>query len=202
VLNIERGLKLWQDLSPYMQALQRFATAKTNWLQLPQHQQAPEPVTAAFEEAHRLKGVAANLGLLGLERSALAVEVAARSTPAGDVGTAWAGLRQAVSTAVAAVQQLDARPVAASADSPSTLSSEELAGLHRHLAQLREAFKRGECLDKLVTQVCQQVQTLLPASEVTALNQAIDDFDFDAAATCVERMAQGLPQPERLDAAL
>ncbi len=201
IVDVPRGMKLWQAWRPYLQALQRFAAEQAGWLRDDAHR-APPPHDEAFRQAHRLKGSAANLGLAGIEQAAGAIEQAARHTPPTDLAPAWHALREALASGQ---QEIDRLSRAASQPGDLAAASGpglDLPTLQRRLQQLQDAFRRGECLDKMLEQVCQNGHPHLTPGDIAHLMDAVESFDFDAAAETVARMAASLPQPENPDAPL
>ncbi|TAK92252.1 MAG: response regulator, partial [Aquabacterium sp.] len=204
IIDTQRGLRRWQDWAPYAKALQRFAHEQADWLAEQAQQTIPQGHTA-FKEAHRIKGVAATLGLPQVEQLAAQLETLARQDASADMSPPWQALLSALNTAVAEITQLSMQ-LSAQQASPSSASQAqplmEQATLHRKLQQLQTAFRRGECLDKVLEEVRLAAPAYLGPHEVHALMEAVDLFDFDAAAACAERMANSLANMESNDAAL
>ncbi len=200
IIDLPRGLRLWQAWPAYLQALQRFASERGGWLAT--QRAAPVPHgEQAFNEAHRLKGAAGNLGLVQIEQAALQVETLARQ-PAGE---ALSGPWQALLNSLDAATQEIARMAAQSPDQDSARPPAvemDVATLHRKLDQLKAAFLRGECLDDLLARVHQACTPYADAAKLSALMEAVDVFDFDTAARCTQDIADGLLQLETPDAPL
>ncbi|MGQ0596648.1 MHYT domain-containing protein [Aquabacterium sp.] len=200
IVDLQRGLKLWQDWPPYLQALQRFASEQANWLA----GQRPGPVPsgeAAFSEAHRIKGVAANLGLVQIEQAALRVEALVRQEPGADLSATWQALLSSLDAATQEITRLAAHaPGKDSTRVPGPTM--DLATLYRKLDQLRAAFLRGECLDELLAQVHEACTPYANATELNALMDAVEVFDFDAAAQRAHSIAEGLLHMESQHAPL
>jgi len=200
IVDLQRGIKLWQAWPPYLQALQRFASEQANWLA----GQRPGPVPsaeAAFSEAHRIKGVAANLGLVQIEQAALRVEALVRQEPGTDLSATWQALLSSLDAATQEITRLAAHaPGKDSTRVPGPTM--DLATLYRKLDQLRAAFLRGECLDELLAQVHEACTPYANATELNALMDAVEVFDFDAAAQRAHSIAEGLLHMESQHAPL
>ena len=194
ILDLHRSIKLWQTWPPYLQALQRFAHEQAGWLAA--QRQAPLPGhEAAFSEAHRIKGAAGNLGLVQIEQAALRVEALVRQEPGADLAATWQALLNSLDAATQEIARLAAH--APGPDTPRQPVVEmDLATLYRKLDQLKAAFLRGECLDELLAQVHQACTPYANATELRALMDAVEVFDFDAAARRTQVIAEGLLQLE------
>ncbi|HET6786782.1 MAG TPA: Hpt domain-containing protein, partial [Aquabacterium sp.] len=204
LIDTQQAHQRWGDVEAYQQSLHRFAQDNRSWLTEPHQHLAPTADPAsAFATAHRLKGAAANLALLAVERAARQVEgllspqpdAATASAPLEALEAAWLDLRCAMQDTLAAIASMLPAPpptrVEPSAPPPTT--TDELSTWQHQAARLRSAFLRGERLDGLLQQFCQTIGPRVPALQLQALEQAVDDFDFEAAAASLDRLIQSLP---------
>ncbi len=184
LIDAEQGLQRWGDARAWAQSLSQFAQAKKIWLSEQQPDRPPEADPAA-NAGHRLKGVAANLGLPALQAAGDQLERQARSEAAPAWHPAWVTLLRVLSeTLQAANQQVDSnladsRPADSRAQAPHTVADRAL--LHSALERLTAACARGERLDDVINELPQLAAGLVPEADITRLLQSIDDFDFDAA---------------------
>ena len=124
--------------------------------------------------AHKLKGVAANLGAEGVEQDAARLEHWASQPGSGRVADLYPPLRaglQALSQRILEQLQGWAEPVC-----PSTMSQAEL--LQKLLGEL-QAFD-GDALDSW-SQLAQRLRGRLPDAEIARLDGLVLGFDFPSA---------------------
>ncbi|NWK80110.1 PAS domain S-box protein [Aquitalea sp. LB_tupeE] len=121
------------------------------------------------QQAHRLRGLAANLGLAQLQQQLAGVEQAAACSPAQAeaIDTIMAGLAAALPASGTAL----VTEVADSTAAP--LPAAARPWLQRVMAACGQASLDDEAMQALAA--------LLPAASLHALQAALDDFDFDAA---------------------
>jgi PAS domain S-box-containing protein len=217
LLDARAGRQRWGDDQAWAQALSQFCRHKRDWLREAhaQHpdQGPPEPPEALLL-GHRFKGVAANLGMGRLARAAGQLEQAARDAqgmaqPDIPLGV-WEGLRQAVVDTLEAAQaellalstQVPGAGVGAGGHVGSpAVGLDAIAGLDdaqwRHtLQQLARALRGGEHPEGAWRALMRQGPSRFGNAPWAGLNQAIDDFDFDAAAAGVEALLASLgPAP-------
>ncbi|MGE5452134.1 MAG: MHYT domain-containing protein [Acidobacteriota bacterium] len=207
LIDLQQAHRRWGDITAYQQSLRQFAQDHQTWLKAPQAQTLPTDPTAVFASVHRLKGAAANLALVAVEKAAQQVESA---WPPGGVAlaqlpAAWAQLQRAMHDTLAAMaplmQAADSDASARQTVAPTTEGDDEHDWLD-HATRLRDAFSRGERLDSLLHQFCRTIGAQVPASQLQALEHAIDEFDFEAAAACLDRVIQSLPHTGDIHAAL
>ena len=128
--------------------------------------------------AHSLKGVAANIGAMTLAELAAEVERCYRQQQ--DASTALAALEPALATQIEAIHQALGRdqPERLAADAGTGVDPQQLAALCQQLAELLAASD-GDALE-----LWQQQQPLFAAlgtATVKAIEQALANYDFDAA---------------------
>ncbi len=133
--------------------------------------------------AHRWRGVAANLQLEPLTHALQALEAAAQKGDSAHAESACSAVAQAwaaVQAASLAASPSSPSPGAAAAATPAALLS-PLAALPAHyaplLAQALDALAQGEVPDTELATLAQ----VLPPSLCTAVEQAVDAFDFTRA---------------------
>ncbi|MFW9617451.1 MHYT domain-containing protein [Aquabacterium sp.] len=194
-LDMPQGLARWGDAQAYHRALQQFSQQQQAWLLAPEQVEPPVPLDALIAQAHRLKGAASNLGLIGLSQHAAVLERFTPDTPAALRTQAWANLREAIEatlTALAAVTSpLPPDAATTQAASPGPSAAQRQAWVTQ-AEQLRQGFVRGECLEPLFTQFCLAVQPHVSGAVLNTLVQANDDFDFDAAAQALVSLQDAL----------
>ncbi|WP_034619844.1 PAS domain S-box protein [Chitinibacter tainanensis] len=128
--------------------------------------------------AHRLRGVAANLGLTAMTQWAQQIE-STRTLPSG-WQTEWASLLASASAAMSPASA--ATPANTGTPLPAT---PELAAT---LSVLAAAFARGELAEDTLA----PLQAYCPPALWQALNHALGQFDFDAALATLQQWQQTL----------
>lgn len=139
-------------------------------------------------EAHRIKGVAGNLGLPHLSDAAAKVEALHTDAPHAEQVEAWSALNQALLSTVNHVAALRAQATSERATQPGEAATHEvldeagLQALQTDARTLQQAFSRGECLDDLLAALCERAHAAPNPALLQAARQAADDFDFETAA--------------------
>ena len=166
-----RGARLWGGPLPMAAAIARFLEEQADL----------EPLRAALQQedfngleqlAHRLRGVAGNLGLVKLSQAAFNLEQAAHAGAAArcsELIEVWTEAFAAVRTALPLQPEAAAMPVA----------SVDTAQLLLALQSLSAELQRGG-LDEAALRLLEQG---LPEAqnEMRAVRQAVDDFEFEQA---------------------
>jgi PAS domain S-box-containing protein len=166
-----RGARLWGGPLPMAAAIARFLEEQADL----------EPLRAALQQedfngleqlAHRLRGVAGNLGLVKLSKAAFNLEQAAHAGAAArcsELIEVWAEAFAAVRTTLPLQPEAAAMPVA----------SVDTAQLLLALQSLSAELERGG-LDEAALRLLEQG---LPEAqnEMRAVRQAVDDFEFEQA---------------------
>ena len=106
VINVTEGLKIWTDMPAYQDWLGRFVETYAGAVSLIQSNLASNDSAAAVALAHKLAGVAANLALPDVFRTATEVELALGLSR--DAEVALAELATAMELAVATIQRMNA----------------------------------------------------------------------------------------------
>src|SRR5690606_30686269 len=153
VVDQKRALQRWGHKEAYGQALHKFVREKRRWLQDPAWEQAPGRPADCSAEAHRLKGVASNLGLSMLAAVCEQVEYRVRTGCLSRVPELWDALRGAVQLTVDELA-LGLESAGDPALPRAALAGHELVALlevddARQLAlAVVEALRRGEPLER------------------------------------------------------
>ena len=203
-IDLESGRARWMDEQAYHRALRRFAQEQMSWLTDPAQTTCPADPLVAQQWAHRLKGAAANLGLNGIARAAHHAETCgAHPDQAMQLPQRWADLQHTIETTLPQLATLlppapatpsaASRPPAASASIPG---SQERQAWQDQARNLRAAFQRGERLDPLLQEFCQSIRSHAQPLTLRALEQAVDDFDFETAALHLNTLLASLPTAE------
>ncbi|MDE2593322.1 MAG: PAS domain S-box protein [Burkholderiales bacterium] len=198
LIDTERAHQRWGDVGAYQQSLHRFAQDNMAWAITPGSVATPADALTAARTAHRLRGAAANLALLAVERAAQQVEglpSQPATTASPSLDAAWAQLQRAMQETLAAIahQPPAAPPSPAPQPALPATTTDELSTWRQQADSLRTAFLRGERLDGLLQQFCQTIRPRVPAQPLQALEQAVEDFDFEAAAASLDRLIHSLP---------
>ncbi|WP_326539641.1 PAS domain S-box protein [Pseudorhodoferax sp.] len=185
VVDWAQGLVLWQNRERLQAAIASFMQAQAGAPQELADALARADMAALAALAHRIGGAAGNLALPALRLAGQAVERAARAGQA-------AALQDAVPALCAQLEAVAAR-VPAAAPPPAPAATTVLAPLEQHsvlleLNGLQRALQRNELNEEALHQLAE----VLPAAEVRQLMDAIDNFDFEAAVRCVDRLRASL----------
>ena len=208
-IDLEAGRARWLDDQAYHRALRRFAQDEMTWLTAPEQTACPDTSLEAQQWAHRLKGAAANLGLNSIARAAHQVEVVCHpmspSQTSPQLPQRWADLRRAMESTLPQIATLvsplavDDQSVQAPVDpAPAAArpSSQQRETWQDQAQRLRAAFQRGEPLDPLFQTFCQSIGPHAPQLTLKALEQALDDFDFEAAIRHLDSLLASLTTSE------
>ena len=184
VVDWERGLTLWPNRERLQAAITNFVHAQAETPQALHAALESEDAAAIAALAHRIGGAAGNLALPALRLAAQAVERAARAGQAAAVRAAIPMLLSQLGAVAAAVPP--SAPAAATV--PPPLAPVDPRSLLARLAELRGALHRNE-LDE---QALHALAEVLPTEDVQQLMAAIDNFDFESAVRCVDRLRDSL----------
>ncbi|MDD3017662.1 MAG: ATP-binding protein [Comamonas sp.] len=180
VFDAVRALQQWGDAQALHSALQRFLHPQEVAARLQRlvqaHQQAAWPTLAA--EAHRLRGVAANLALPALQALLIQLESAAQAQQAAPVQACMQALPQAFDAAQRATQQHAQAHLSAQTEPllapPPALAPEHLQAL---VADICQALEGGEWPEHALA----QLQQAVPQAELEPVLHALDNFEFERA---------------------
>ena len=197
-----RALTRWGQLDTYRRVLMRFVAEYDIWQQDPRWAQAPAHPESVAAEAHRIKGVAGNLGLSLLSNTSEQTEHAARHGSHSDMQQAWEAMRQALAATVDNLRVLDGLHAAPATDRKAEVTETDLEALRHDISLLVSALKRGEHLESRMQRFIKQAQPVVGDDILRNVQSALDDFDFDEAAKVLERIGVHLDRPEEQRAAL
>jgi len=138
---------------------------------------------AALDLAHKVKGLAGNIGLTDLFGALGALE-SILHRKSGDPDAALANVVVALN---AAWQVLETELAGHSEEEQSEAAPLDRAALRAALDGLQKAVRRGALDDAAL----ETIVTMLSAQETQALRQALEDFDFPAADSLIEGMKKG-----------
>jgi HPt (histidine-containing phosphotransfer) domain-containing protein len=170
------GERRWGSRSTLIDALRRFVVASAN---------APATIAAridageraaALAELHRLRGAAANLSLVRIERVAAALETALQGEVAEDV---W---RNGLADLSALLDEAVAEFGAAAPIEPARASSRDPAALMHHGEALLARLRAGGIDDGHL----QALREHMSVERYGVLCVALDEFDFDRAVDCLD----------------
>jgi len=179
-----RGARLWGGPLQMAAAIARFL----------EEQAVAEPLRALLlvpgladleARAHRLRGVAANLGLVQLSHTAFSLEQAARAGAAercAELIDDWHEAFEAVRLAL---------PLQPEAQATAMVSADP-QHVRQALDSLIAELERGSLDEAALCVLEQSVQ--LSGDGVRAVRQAIDDFEFEQALEHLQRIRQQLKQ--------
>ena len=196
-LNAQEGRGRWGDDVAWAQALSGFCRHKRDWLR--DNDPDVEPgLDEAQATGHRFRGVASNLAMPVLASAAAELERCVREGL--PLAGAWQVLyRAVVVTLDAAEAELHAltqsaleTPVASETRHADRKPSRSDAQWQVALQAFGEALRRGECPDADWRALEPEGPERFGAQAWAALSQAIDDFDFDAAAQALDGLCRQL----------
>jgi HPt (histidine-containing phosphotransfer) domain-containing protein len=198
VLNRSAGLQRWGGREqPYAAALAHFAGQYRDLAQTLQDRAAADDAATLRMLAHKVRGVAANLGL---EQLADAMAQLEQQAERGDVPALGATLAQAAGALAAAL---------AAAHSDGAPDHDQLATSDggfdperalRAGAALLQALRRGALDDGALASLATAVAGRPDAARVTQVQAALADFDFELAQQQLEAVLAALGDANAQDA--
>jgi two-component system sensor histidine kinase/response regulator len=183
----------------YRKLLLRFRETQANFQSDFLAAQHNADATAATRCAHTLKGLAATLGMTGVQQAAQALEQACKTQqPQSEIETHW---RQVIAQLQPVLQALDELALAIAAPDQQKHQPLALADLLPKLQQLAACLAAGDtaAIDLLETLDATSAFENLPNhlhSTIPNLKDAIDSFDFEAALTALTPITQYLETVE------
>lgn len=183
VLDWARGMALWGEAPRLAQGIQRLLDDATVALARWTEAADPPALPALAAEAHRLRGVAGNLGLDALHALWESIEDTARAEAPESVQALLRQVPPALQAAQAAlVQAYPQAPVGQAAPLPVgpqalALDPDQQAQVQRAIDHLACALADGEWVQAPVDVLVR----LLPPADMVPLLEALDAFDFDQA---------------------
>ncbi len=196
ILLAQQARERWGDDVAWAQALAQFCRHKRDWLRN-NDPDAPPHGADALAEAHRFRGVAATLSMPALGAAATELEqLIQRKLPLGEC---WMRLNRVVHETLAAAQaEWEAVTSAQGIEVPLTLSTEATLSddeIARDLQEMVDGLRRGEYPDAVWQRMSAAGSQRFGAVVWAGLTQAIQDFDFDAAAQRAQALLTSLRTP-------
>ncbi|WP_338767323.1 MHYT domain-containing protein [Massilia sp. METH4] len=190
VLNRVAGAQRWGgSAEEYQLALCRFnADHALSALHLETLWEAGDGV-ALQAQAHRVRGVAANLGL---EQLALTLGGIEKSAADGAMATLLPLLKRYETDLAAALEAVRSQPCPerAGATCASPAGPFDTAAVRTAAEALRHSLTRGALDDDALASLSQALQGHVPPATLAPLQMAIDDFDFTLAETRLEAVLE------------
>ena len=185
VVDWHKGLSLWQSRERLQAAIANFVQGQAGApLDLADAlMRGDAPALAAL--AHRIGGAAGNLALPALRLAAQTLERAARAKQGEAMQTAVPALLVQLQAVVDTLPAPAAAPPA-----PTMLAPLDPPSVLADLAGLKQALERNELNESALHQLAE----VLPPDDVRQLLDAIDNFDFEAAVRCVDRLRADLQE--------
>lgn len=182
VLDAAQGLARWAgEQAVYQQALQRFVAEHAASAPAFVRLHADGNLAELRALAHRVCGVAANLGFVQLTTLLKALEQAAI---AGDTPAISQAL-QALPGALAACRDAVPQQAVAIAPTVASVTHQSWAQARAHALALTDALatnlRRGAVDDAMLQELASTLDGHLPAKLVDRIQRALDDFDFEQA---------------------
>jgi signal transduction histidine kinase/DNA-binding response OmpR family regulator/HPt (histidine-containing phosphotransfer) domain-containing protein len=185
-LAVESGLKTWKDETAYRRYLRKFAHDFRFSIA---EMRAAEPTVAAGR-AHALKGAAGNLALFELAALTGKLDTALRAGE--ETERLFAGVQTAMDIALDSIRRYAPDPDqtqdrdTASGKDDGAVDNTRLAPL---LVALLEVFNTDD--PGAIGPVLSELDEILPSSSVTAIHDAVDNFDFRGGEDAVRALAAG-----------
>jgi PAS domain S-box-containing protein len=181
LLNIEQALVRWGgQREPYLRALQHFVAEYTKLPTLLSNYGVFGGATEARSLAHRVKGLAGNLGLEKLSELLDEFERDVASDAAQAVPALLGRLRHLIYDTFAVIDlELAKMPTDGSALRPA--QPIDLPRIRSWSDQLSARFRRGELDGEAFAQLIDALAGNIEAARLDELRRLVDDFDFVAA---------------------
>jgi HPt (histidine-containing phosphotransfer) domain-containing protein len=195
LINSEQALARWGgQREPYLRALRHFADEYTKLPTLLSNYDVFGGASEAHSLAHRVKGVAGNLGLEKLAELLDEIERTLASDTASAVRPLLARLRHLIyDTFVAIDLELAKSPTAgAGPRPPQPIDVPRIRSLGD---QLSARFRRGELDGAAFAQLLDALAGNIEAAPIDELQRLVDDFDFVAADALTRRICAEFELP-------
>ena len=188
VIDVGKGLRIWTDLKVYKTYLRRFVDTYRRAVEEMNASLAQDQRDAAAALAHKLSGVAANMALPDTQR--LAAEAERILLSGYDATGVLSRLDAALRLAIEAVERF--APLAVAVDMPPPPSAPATPEVLDALALQLEALLAALDTDNPtpIEAILAQLASILPASELAAIQEAVRDFDFRGAEAHTRKLAQ------------
>jgi PAS domain S-box-containing protein len=196
VLNREAGLRRWTGrVDAYRQALFHFAQEQAGAFDAIAALARAQDYPQLQAHAHRVRGVAANLGLDRLSATLLACEQCCAIEDRAACAVALPALLEQLRTDLAAaLAAIGPRPMPAPAP-VSTRASAPLDPLRIDAAAraLSQSLARGAFDDAALAEFSRALEGQVLTSQIGAIHAAVADFDFALAQRRIDAVLAGLP---------
>ncbi len=194
VIDLQRGLQIWTDIRTYRHYLRHFASSYGNAADMIRASLRTHDKAGAMALAHKLAGVAGNIGLPETHRLALEAErVLATEHDPALVLERLAGALAEVGLAIESLVSPPPLPVTMTGDlvvSLASLSGGERAELKPLLLDLLAAIETDNPAP--VEPILTVLTARLPLPQVAAIRDAMRMFDFRAAEVAALHLANEL----------
>jgi CheY-like chemotaxis protein len=176
----------------YLKLLRMFVSDQAHAAQMVRRALAEGDRPLALRTVHTVHGVAGNLGARALSATAKALEQLLRTdAPAEPVEAALADFATRLAEQIAAIRtalDLAHQPSAAPGSDEQPVDAGQLAALEPRLTVLRQQVLESdtEAGQTLLT-LAPALRAAVPAAQVEALEEALEDYDFDRALALLER---------------
>lgn len=189
-IDVLDGMRRWNDFDRYKAALIRFAEGHAEVADGLRRSYEKGHWNAAYEQAHALKGVAANLAVADVARTAAALNEAFKRRQ-GDIDGLLDELASVWNVAATAIGNLSPPP---GADGGTAFS--EMPGAGIDLALLREVRAALDADDPgAVETLLVRLAAVMAPVELVPLRRLIGEFEFSEAKTLVDHwIALASPQ--------
>jgi CheY-like chemotaxis protein len=182
-LYVTRGLDIWRDASVYQQYLRKFVRDYGDFAS------AVQPLSLVARQAmvHKLRGAAGNLALDQVAEAAAALDDQLKSGVDADCGSTLHTLQEALQVACTSIAQY------ADTDSSSQAAPPPVANQALLTRLLQDALSAlGQDTPEGVEPLLLQLAALLTPTQMVALQQAVESFDFRAGEAAVQALAASL----------
>lgn len=193
VLNRRAGLHRWADKGDvYAEALDHFGREYEDLATTLRMHAAGGSHRALRMLAHKVRGVAANVGLEQLSDALSRLEQAANVVPTDEREAAQAleTASSALAEALAAIRSASPQPTVAPEAAPFDLARARRAG-----GVLLQALRRGALDDAALSGLATALAGHPAAPGVARIQRAIGDFEFDSALEQLEAVMAALGEP-------
>lgn len=192
LIDMARALALWRTPERLESALRRVLADNADLKDKLDSRAAEGAHDEVRALAHRVRGVAANVGATRLTAALARLEAASASGQAAG----YAAMIAEVADAMAGLHlELDSWPAAAREAAPARSAAPgrtDLPAALRHAEALKRALLHGELDDSALALLLNAVGGHPAAALLEPLSEAIDNFDFDQAVAGIERLVEAL----------
>ena len=180
-LAVGYALSIWKDALSYQKYLRKFVRDYANCVQVMTHSEKNE----AAALAHKLKGAAGSLGMKQV--SALADEVVHRFYGFEDPADSLTRLQTALNTALKSIERYVPLDIDTKSSQYNPVDVEQFAQL---FAKMLEALNTDS--PSTIRPMLVELDKILPPPYLTALHQAVENFDFREGEAVIRALAGDL----------